>query len=215
MVKKKSIETLISKELVDYNYAISFMEERIEAIQNNLKPEMIWLLSHPSIYTCGISSDKKDFLSKPSIPVYETSRGGQITYHGPGQRVVYVMVNLNKNKNLRKFIKTLENICIESLKEFGIESRSYRNRIGIWVKKNKLNNPDNEKKIGSIGIKIKKWITFHGFSLNVNPNLKYFDTINSCGIKNCKVTSMKDLGININKKKFDKVLLKNLYKFLY
>tara|TARA_B100000427_G_scaffold177548_1_gene147727 strand:+ start:238 stop:885 length:648 start_codon:yes stop_codon:yes gene_type:complete len=215
MVKKKSIETLISKELVDYNYATNFMEQRIEAIKNNTKPEMIWLLSHPSIYTCGISSNKKDFLSKPNIPVYEASRGGQITYHGPGQRIVYVMLNLNENKDLRKFIKTLENICIECLKEFGIESRSYRNRIGIWVKKNRFNNPENEKKIGSIGIKIKKWVTFHGFSLNVNPNLEYFNSINSCGIKNCKVTSIKDLGINITNKEFDKVLLKNLNKFLY
>ena len=214
MVNKKSIETLISKELIDYLDAIKFMEKRVDAIINKKKPELIWLLSHPKIYTCGITSKEQDFLKKPILPVYKTSRGGQITYHGPGQRVVYVMKNLNDKKDLRNFINILEKISIETLKEFNIESKSYKNRIGIWV--TKLNDKcfEEEKKIGSIGIKIKKWITFHGISLNICPDLNYFKFINPCGIKNCQVTSLKELGVNTDLEHFDNVLIKKINQYL-
>ena len=209
------METIISKESVDYLYALKFMEDRIEGIINNKSPELVWLLSHPSIYTCGVSSKKEDFIKKPQIPVYQTSRGGQITYHGPGQRIVYIMKNLNNNKDIRNYINILEKISINTLEEFNILSKSYKDRIGIWVTKYNNKNCNPEKKIGSIGIKIKKWITFHGISFNINPNLNYFNFINSCGIKNCKVTSLKELGINTTYKKFDKILLKNLNRYLF
>jgi len=209
------METIISKESVDYLYALKFMEDRIESIIDNKSPELVWLLSHPNIYTCGVSSKKEDFIKKPQIPVYQTSRGGQITYHGPGQRIVYIMKNLNNNKDIRNYINILEEISFNTLEEFNILSKSYKDRIGIWVTKYNKKNCDPEKKIGSIGIKIKKWVTFHGISFNINPDLNYFNFINPCGIKNCEVTSLKELGINTTYKKFDKILLKNLNRYLF
>ena len=209
-----SIETLISRKHIDYLKAIEFMEQRVEDIVNKRKLELIWLLSHPKIYTVGITSNNKDFIKKPTIPVYKTNRGGQITYHGPGQRVVYLMINLNKKKDLRYFVSILEKISIETLKEFNIVSVSRNDRIGIWV--TKLNNKylKKEKKIGAIGIRIKKWISFHGISLNVKPDLNYFKQINACGIKNFEVTSLKELGIDIKMEEFDKVLLAKIKKYM-
>ena len=206
MVKKKSIETLISKELVDYNYATNFMEQRIEAIKNNTKPEMIWLLSHPSIYTCGISSNKKDFLSKPNIPVYEASRGGQITYHGPGQKVVYFVIDLNKRgKDIRKFVTKIENCIIDVLAEYRIQSFPDKKNIGIWV-----SNNNKIMKIAAIGIKVKKWIAYHGFALNVCNDLSKYKKIIPCGIKNKDVTNLKALT-TINYNNIERTIIK---KFL-
>ena len=209
-----SIETLISRKHINYLKAIEFMEQRVEDIINKRKLELIWLLSHPKIYTVGITSNKKDFIKKPTIPVYTTNRGGQITYHGPGQRIVYLMINLNKIKDLRYFVNILEKISIETLKEFNVISESRNDRIGIWV--TKLNNKyfKKEKKIGAIGIRIKKWISYHGISLNVKPDLNYFKHINACGIKDFEVTSLKELGIDIKMEEFDKVLLEKIYKYL-
>ena len=130
-----SIETLISRKHINYLEAIEFMEQRVEDIISNKKLELIWLLSHPKIYTAGITSNNKDFIKKPIIPVYKTNRGGQITYHGPGQRIVYLMINLNKKKDLRYFVSILEKISIETLKEFNVISESRNDRIGIWVTK--------------------------------------------------------------------------------
>jgi len=212
--KKISIETLISRNYIDYLKAIKFMEQRVEGIINKKELELIWLLSHPNIYTVGITSNKKDFIQKPTIPVYKTNRGGKITYHGPGQRIVYLMINLNKKKDIRYFIKLLEKISIETLKEFNVVSESRKDRIGIWV--TKLNNRSlaKEKKIGSIGIRIKKWISYHGISLNVKPNLNYFKYINPCGIKDFESTSLKELGIDVKMEEFDKVLLEKITKYL-
>lgn len=212
--KKISIETLISRNYIDYLKAIKFMEQRVEDIINKKELELIWLLSHPNIYTVGITSNKKDFIQKPTIPVYKTNRGGKITYHGPGQRIVYLMIDLNKKKDIRYFIKLLEKISIETLKEFNVVSESRKDRIGIWV--TKLNNRSlpKEKKIGSIGIRIKKWISYHGISLNVKPNLNYFKYINPCGIKDFESTSLKELGIDVKMEEFDKVLLEKITKYL-
>ena len=214
MLNKNRVETIISKELVDYIDAFKFMEKRVEDIINNKKPELIWFLSHPKIYTSGITSKKEDFLKKPIIPVHKTNRGGQITYHGPGQRIIYLMINLNNKKDIRYFIKLIEKISIETLREFNIESRSYDNRIGIWVTKLENKFLKKEKKIGSIGIRIKKWVTFHGASFNIYPDLKYFKQINPCGLKNYDMTSLKDLGINASLEDFDNFFIKNLNKYL-
>ena len=207
-------ETLISRKNIDYLKATKFMEKRVEDIINKKKIDLIWLLSHPKIYTAGISSNNKDFIKKPTIPVYKTNRGGQITYHGPGQRIVYLMINLNKKKDLRNFINILEKISIETLKEFNVVSESQNDRIGIWVTKFNNKYLKKEKKIGAIGIRIKRWVSYHGISINVNPDLYYFKQINACGIKNFEVTSLKELGIDIKMEEFDKVLLKKIKKYL-
>ena len=209
------IQTIISNKYINYPYALGFMENRVKKIIDDNESELIWLLSHPDIYTCGNTSKKEDFISKPSIPVYKTNRGGQITYHGPGQRIVYFMIDLKKRKkDIKYFIKIIETIAIQTLKEFDVIAESRKNRIGIWVTKVKNKKLNQEKKIGSIGIRLKKWVTYHGISLNINPNLNFFKNINPCGITDYEVTSLKDLGLNVNINDFDKVLLYNSRKFL-
>ena len=212
--KQSSIETLISKKSVNYIEAIKFMEKRVDGIINKKKSNLIWMLFHPKIYTVGKSSKKEDFIKKPIIPVHHTNRGGQITYHGPGQRIIYLMIDINKKKDVRYFIRLIEKIIIETLQEFNITAESRKDRIGIWV--TKINNKflKKEKKIASIGIRIKKWVSYHGISINICPDLSYFKYINPCGIKNFGVTSFKDLGLSINLNEFDKIILKKLKKHL-
>ena len=214
-IKTNFIQTIISNRHINYSYALDFMEHRVKNIIDNNESELIWLLSHPNIYTFGNTSKKEDFISKPSIPIFKTNRGGQITYHGPGQRIAYFMIDLNKRKkDIKYFIKIIENIAIQTLKEFDVIAESRKNRIGIWVTKVKNNKLNREKKIGAIGIRIKKWVTYHGISLNINPNLDFFKNINPCGITNYEVTSLKDLGLNVNIKDFDKILLYHSKKIL-
>jgi len=221
MVKKnknqnsKIMQILSTNDCIDYMKSIRFMENRVNKIIKNKEPELIWLLFHPKIYTYGNTSNKNDFIKKPLIPVYKTNRGGQITYHGPGQRIIYYMINLNnRKKDIRNFINKIEKIAIDTLYELGVVCESRDDRIGIWVTKVNGRKLKKEKKIGSIGIKIKKWITYHGLSININTDLRYFDLINPCGITNYDVTSLKALGINIDIKKFDKILLSKSTKYL-
>ena len=212
---KNTIQTIISNECIDYPEAIAFMEKRVEKIRTNINSELIWLLHHPSIYTVGKSSNNSDFLKNPQIPIYKTDRGGQITYHGPGQRIAYFMINLNnKRKDVRYFINLLEKITIDTLKEFNIIAESRSDRIGIWVTKYKNKILNKEKKIGSIGIKIRKWITYHGVSININPDLNYFKLINPCGIKDFSVTSLQELGVDPKISEFDNIFIKKSYKYL-
>ena len=195
---KKSIKP------VNYIRAIKYLEKRLDKISKYNAKEFIWILEHPSIYTAGSGFDKKDILDK-SIKVIKASRGGKITWHGPGQMVCYLVINLNnRGKDVRKFLNIIENSIISSLKNFGIKSFSDRKNIGIWVKTNKGN-----KKIAAIGIKVKKWITYHGFSININNDISFYNKILPCGLREKSITSLKKIK-NQNYKNLDKEILKNL-----
>ncbi len=199
-----NIEIKRSIKPVNYLESLKFLEERVDKINNNKASELIWILEHPSIFTAGTSFKENDILDK-SIDIIKTSRGGKITWHGPGQLVCYLIINLKKRKkDIRKFINIIENSIILSLKSFKINSYSDRKNIGIWTK---LNN--EEKKIGAIGIKVKKWITYHGFSININNDISNYKKIIPCGIKNKDVTTLKRIE-NQNYNNLSEEIIKNL-----
>ena len=199
-----SIEIKKSKKPVNYSKAIKFLEKRLDQISKNKAKELIWILEHPSTYTSGNVLDKKDILDN-SIKIIKTSRGGKITWHGPGQIVCYLVIDLNnRKKNIRNFLNIIESSIINTLKEFGINSYADRKNIGIWV-----NTKSGEKKIAAIGIKIKKWITFHGFSININNDLNYYKKIIPCGIKNKGVTNLNEIKKQ-NYKRIKNIIIKNL-----
>ena len=191
--------------------AVTIMEERVSDIHLNTKPQLIWLLEHPHIYTGGTSSNDTHILAKPTIPIEITGRGGSYTYHGPGQRIIYVMLDIRKHgKDIRNFVWNLERWIIESLAEVGVFSERRENRIGVWVIQEKENTnrqlEESELKIASIGLRVKKWISYFGISINVNPNLHYFDAIIPCGNAGYGVTSVQDQGIKIALTELDYVL---------
>ena len=199
-----SIEIKKSIKPVNYFDAIDFLEKRVTKINRKDANELIWILEHPSIFTAGTSFNEDDILDK-SIKVVKTSRGGKITWHGPGQLVCYFVINLNnRKKDIRKFLNIIENSIIASLKKFGINSYSDKKNIGIWTK---INN--KEKKIGAIGIKVKKWIAYHGFSININSSMSNYKKIIPCGIKDKEITSLKKIN-NQNYNKFSQEIIKNL-----
>ena len=199
-----SIEIKKSIKPVNYLDAIKFLEDRVYEINNNQANELIWILEHPSTFTAGPSSNKRDILDK-SIDIIKTSRGGKITWHGPGQLICYLVINLNNRKrDIRKFVNIIENSIIHSLKSFGINSFSDRKNIGIWAK---LNN--NDKKVGAIGIKVKRWIAYHGFSINVNNDISNYQKIVPCGIKDKGIATLKEIN-NRNYNKLSDVIIKNL-----
>ena len=198
-----------STNVVDYRGSIQFMEKRVLDISLKKEKELIWFLNHSHIYTMGTSGTKKEIRSKINIPFLKTNRGGKVTYHGPGQRIVYFLIDLkNRRKDIRKFVNLIENSAIKVLKEFEIESRTYSDRIGIWVTKNKTVKLDKEEKIGAIGLRVKKWVTYHGLSFNLNPNLDYYKNIDACGLPNYYATSMESLGVNLSQQNFDELYLK-------
>ena len=203
-----SIEIKRSIKPVDYSFAIDQLNERLEKVINNNEKELIWFLEHQKIYTAGTSFSENDILDK-SIDIIKTSRGGKITCHSPGQLVCYFVIDLNKRKkDIRRFIISIENSIIETFKEFKINVNSDRENVGIWI------NHDNEnKKIGAIGIKVRKWIAYHGFSINFNNNIDYFNKIIPCGIKDKKVISINQIS-KINYTDFVKILEKQLLKNL-
>ena len=199
-----SIEIKKSIKPVNYLDAVDFLEKRVTKINRNDANELIWILEHPSIFTAGTSFNENDILDK-SIKVVKTSRGGKITWHGPGQLVCYFVINLNnRKKDIRKFLNIIENSIITSLKKFGISSYSDRKNIGIWTK---INN--KEKKIGAIGIRVKKWIAYHGFSINITSSMSNYKKIIPCGIKDKEITSLKKIN-NQNYNKFSQEIIKNL-----
>ena len=180
------IEIKRSTKPVEYKEAIDFLEKRLVQINQKKETELIWILEHPSIYTAGTSYNENEILDK-SINVIKTNRGGKITYHGPGQTICYFVIDLNKRKkDIRKFTTTIENIIIQTLKEYQINSFNDRDNIGIWV-----NHKNKIKKIAAIGIRVSRWIAYHGFSINVNNNLENYNKIIPCGIKNKSVSSLK------------------------
>ena len=207
----------ISDGEVDYNTALEKMDNYVQKIISGEADEKIWLLEHPSLYTAGTSADKKDLVEPNRFPVFETKRGGQYTYHGPGQRVVYVMLDLNKRgKDIKKFVENLEAWIINTLAEFNVVGQSRSGRVGIWVerrdKPKNINGLIAEEKIAAIGIRLRKWITFHGLSVNVDPDLSHFQGIIPCGIKEYGVTSLVDLGLPVSMTDLDIALAKSFSK---
>ena len=210
-MKIKEIEYAISRDLVNYPESVKIMEKRIENISSKKKSELIWFLEHPSIYTAGTSADKKDLLKKNIFPVFKSSRGGEYTYHGPGQRIIYIMLDLReRNYDIRSFVNALENSVMDTLNDLGVKSLLIKGKVGVWIKSSIKNQ--SEKKISSIGLRVRKGITFHGISINIKPNLDHFNGIISCGNKNNGVTSLKELGVILPTEKIDEILLKNLKK---
>ena len=194
------VEWITSEALVPYEEAEAFMEARADAIASGEADECIWLLEHPALYTAGTSANEKDLTDPDRFPVYQTKRGGQYTYHGPGQRVVYVMLDLNKRgKDVRKFVQQLETWVINALNEFNVTGQIREGRVGVWVERpdrpRGANGALAEDKIAAIGIRLRKWVSFHGISINVEPELSHFSGIVPCGIAEFGVTSLVDLGL--------------------
>ena len=207
----------ITEDKVDYETALVKMDNHVEKMIQGEAGEKIWLLEHPPLYTAGTSADRQDLVEPNRFPVFETKRGGQYTYHGPGQRVVYVMLDLNKRgKDVKKFVENLEAWIIHTLAEFNVAGQSRIGRVGIWVerpdKPKDVNGLIKEEKIAAIGVRLKKWTTFHGLSINVDPDLSHFQGIVPCGIKEHGVTSLVDLGLPISMTDLDIALSKAFSK---
>jgi len=205
----------ISDGEVGYNTALEKMDNHVQKMISGEGGEKIWLLEHPPLYTAGTSANKKDLIEPNLFPVFETKRGGQYTYHGPGQRIVYVMLDLNnRGKDIKKFVNNLEAWIIHTLAEFNVIGQSRSGRVGIWVERpDKPKNVDGfieEEKIAAIGVRLKKWVTLHGLSINVDPDLNNFQGIVPCGIKDHGVTSLVDLGLPVSMADLD-IALKNLF----
>ncbi len=197
----------VSRELIDYGAAVLAMEDRVARIKAGEAAELIWLLEHPSLYTAGTSARDEDLLDPARFPVYRAGRGGQYTYHGPGQRVVYVMLDLKQRGNdVRAFVQRLEHWVIASLAKLGVEGVVRPDRIGVWVPRSEL-GAGREDKIAAIGIRVRRWVTFHGLSLNVAPKLEHFDGIVPCGLSGFGVTSLAELGRESDMAKVDRVLM--------
>lgn len=201
---RSQVEWDVAPAPVPYPEAVARMEARAAAIAAGTAGELVWLLEHPPIYTAGTSADDGDLLDA-RFPVYRTGRGGQFTYHGPGQRVGYVMLDLKSRKpDVRAYVRDLEEWLIRTLAEFGVKGERREGRVGIWVQRGL-----KEDKIAALGVRIKRWVTFHGVSLNVSPDLAHFSGIVPCGISQHGVTSLADLGIKASMADVDAALARS------
>lgn len=205
------MEWKISDGLTSYEDALAFMEARVDAISRGEADECIWLLEHPPLYTAGTSAQLEDLVDPERFPVYEAKRGGQYTYHGPGQRVAYVMLDLNKRgKDVRQFVHKLEAWVIDTLDSFNVKGEIREGRVGVWVtrpeKPLSATGAVAEDKIAAIGIRLRKWVSFHGISINVEPDLEHFTGIVPCGITEHGVTSLVDLGLPVTMEDLDVAL---------
>lgn len=199
-------EWRVSEAPVAYPDAVEEMEKRVAAIEAGEAPELFWLLEHPSLYTSGTSADEKELLDAHGLPVYKTGRGGRITWHGPGQRVIYALCDLRKRgRDVRSHVCRLEEWVIRVLKDFDVVGERREGRIGIWVTEN-----DTEEKIAAIGVRIRRWITYHGVALNVNPDLEAYKGIVPCGLPEFGVTSLKALGVNASMADVDAVFRRHV-----
>ena len=186
----RDIEWRVSEDPVAYAEALAFMDRRARAIRDGAEPECVWLLEHPPLITAGTSANPAELRDPARFPIFEAGRGGRYTYHGPGQRVGYVMLDLEKRgKDIRCFVHALEGWVIAALADLGVQAHRAPGRIGIWVGE----GPD-EAKIAALGVRVRRWVTLHGFSINVAPNLDHFDAIVPCGIADFGVTSLRELG---------------------
>jgi lipoyl(octanoyl) transferase len=207
---ERGIEWRVSPEPVDYPEALAAMEERAAAIRTGTAPELIWLLEHPPLYTAGTSADPAELFNTQGFPVYVAGRGGRYTYHGPGQRVVYVLLDLERRgRDIRRFVHGLEDWVIDVLAEFGVAARRVPDRIGIWVE-----HHGREAKIGAIGVRVRRWVTMHGFAVNLDPKLSHFSGIVPCGIAAAPVTSLDEMGVTNVHARFDLALKRGLAHFL-
>jgi lipoyl(octanoyl) transferase len=199
----RPVEWVIADGLVAYEDALAEMEHRAALIADGLAPERVWLLEHPPLYTAGTSAKAADLIAPDRFPVHWTGRGGQFTYHGPGQRVAYVMLDLKRRQpDLRRFVAALESWLIGTLGAFNITGERREDRVGVWVRR-----PDKgagiEDKIAAIGIRVRRWVSFHGVSLNLEPDLAHFDGIVPCGVAQHGVTSLVDLGLPVTMPELD------------
>ena len=209
MSGRPDIEWKISDSLVPYPEALAWMEARAAAIAAGSARECVWLLEHPPLYTSGTSADVAELLN-PQLPVYEAGRGGRYTYHGPGQRIGYLMIDLNKRgRDIRHFVHAVEGWVIATLGKLDIEARREPGRIGIWT-----DDAGQEAKIGAIGIRVRRWVSFHGFSVNIAPDLSHFSGIIPCGLSEFAVTSIEKLGKTATISTFDTALCDGLSDFL-
>ncbi len=203
-------EWITAPGLTDYDDAVAFMETRAAAIHAGHADELIWLVEHPPLYTAGTSARSADLLDA-RFPVFASGRGGQYTYHGPGQRVIYVMLDLNRRgRDVRAFVKALEDWVIDALAEFNLRGEIREGRVGVWIARpDKPALPDGtmrEDKIAAIGVKLRKWVSFHGISVNVEPNLEHYQGIVPCGISGHGVTSLVDMGLPVGMDDLDMAL---------
>ena len=210
------VEWIISKGLTGHDEAVSVMEARVAAILAGTANEAIWLVEHPPIYTAGTSAKGADLL-EARFPVHATGRGGQYTYHGPGQRIAYVMLDLNRRgRDVRAFVAQLEAWVIDTLAEFGVSGQIRAGRVGVWVPRpDKLPLPDgsvHEDKVAAIGVKLRRWVSFHGLSINVDPDLSHYDGIVPCGIRGHGVTSLVDLGLPVGMADLDVALRRTFFR---
>ncbi|MEP2146341.1 MAG: lipoyl(octanoyl) transferase LipB [Paracoccaceae bacterium] len=208
------MEWIISNGLIDYRTAEHWMEARAEAIAKGEEGECVWLLEHPPLYTAGTSANIRDLTDRDRFPVFQTKRGGQYTYHGPGQRVAYVMLDVgNRGRDVRVFVKQLEAWVIGALDEFNVKGEIRDGRVGVWVtrpgKPTSITGAPAEEKIAAIGIRLRKWVSFHGISVNVEPDLSHFTGIVPCGIADHGVTSLVDLGLPVTMDDVDLALRKS------
>jgi lipoyl(octanoyl) transferase len=209
----KNIDWLISESLVEYPDALNIMEQRVDCIINKGQNSLIWQLEHKDVYTAGISAKDEDLIKKTDIKIFKVNRGGKYTYHGPKMLISYLMLDLKKffgpgKPDIALFVKFIEEWVISFLAKFNIEGFIRKERVGIWVIHNGL-----EKKIAAIGIKVKKWVTYHGLAINIDPNLEAFDNIVPCGISDFGVTSLKDFDINLNQD-FKAILKDSFYEII-
>lgn len=196
------VEWVVSDGLVAYPEALAAMEARAAAIAEGTAPECVWLLEHPPLYTAGTSAKPEDLVDA-RFPVYETGRGGQFTYHGPGQRVAYAMLDLKRRSpDVRRYVSALEAWIIGTLSAFNVTGERREDRVGVWVRR----KGGGEDKIAAIGIRVRRWVTFHGISLNVEPDLSHFGGIVPCGVREHGVTSLADLGLPVSMAEVDAVM---------
>ncbi len=205
--RKNAVEWRADSALVPYDEAVATMEARVAAIREGTAAELVWLLEHPPLYTAGTSAQDSDLLLPTRFPVHRSGRGGQYTYHGPGQRVAYVMLDLaarsdHGGPDLRAFVRGLERWLIETLAEFGVAGVRREGRVGVWVER----GGGQEAKIAAIGVRVRRAVSFHGVSLNVNPDLSHYDGIIACGIREHGVTSLAGLGVKATMAEIDQVL---------
>jgi lipoyl(octanoyl) transferase len=205
------IEWRVTPGLTPYPRALEEMERRVEAVQQGRAPELVWLLEHPPLYTAGTSADPAELFNPLGFPVYEAGRGGRYTYHGPGQRVGYLVLDLNRRgRDIRHFVRALEEWLIESLAQLGVRAFRAEERIGIWIARG-----DTEAKIGAIGVRVRRWVTMHGFSVNIRPELSHFSGIVPCGIGAFPVSSLDEIGVSQGQEHFDLALKRGLDRFLF
>jgi len=209
----------VSDDLVDYRFAVAEMEREVAAIGSGQADELVWLLEHPPLYTAGTSADAADLVDPDRFPVYPSGRGGEYTYHGPGQRVAYVMLDLKRRRqDVRVFVASLEQLVIDTLALMTVRGERREDRVGVWVRRpdkpRRADGGEAEDKIAALGIRLRRWVSFHGLSINVDPDLGHFSGIVPCGIRDHGVTSLVDLGLPVPMHEVD-IRLRDAFETLF